>query len=288
LEYYNGTNYLTSSTVTITTTGQTGSLTDNLVIFNPPSSTALTYTLPDPTVTYGKVITYRISSGATAKNSTVTLSAPGGATVNGAASFILACVGDFVTLTSNGTDWVVTNKPTGLLLIEDRTVSSQTNVTFDNVFAASKYNAYVIDVYLTNSGGSGGFSNRWALRNGGATITTSTYQTSGRYQGPFAADIQVNNQVAWYDANFFNWSGAGDFMSITAEIRYPQSSTNLTTFQGQGTYSLASASNYLTAAIYTTTFGCEFRTIATTADGWIYLGQSGTVSGNIKVYARCV
>jgi hypothetical protein len=285
LEYYNGTNYLTNSLVTITTTGQTGSLTNDIVIFNPPSSTALTYTLPDPTVTYGKTITYRISKSVAALNASVVLTAPGSNTVDGAATFTLACIGDFVTLVSNGTDWVVTNKPTGLLPLANTTVTAATAVTYDNMFH-SKYSAYVIEVYLKNAGGTGGYTNTWRLRSGGATVTGANYTSFGRYVGSgigSQADFTANtNETSWGgSANMYNFTGAGDYISITGEIVNPTSNTIATRLTLNGPYTYGGG----VFASYANGF---YKDVTQVADGWVYTSVSGTVSGNVKVYARCV
>ncbi len=280
LEYYDGSKYLTNSVVTITTTAQTGSLSDRLVIFSPPSSTALAYTLPDASVTHGTTIRYQISSAATAVNATVTLSPQVGQTVNGGANFTLAGRGDFVLLVSNGASWVVADKPTGMLLLYNAAMPSSATQIFDNVFN-SKYSSYVIEFYVINAGGSGGITNIWGLRSGGAAINAANYYISGNYNGPFNGNINANNVTSWTGVNFCNWSGNNsDYISQTFEIVNPSSATQIKRFTGQSMYSLGGT------ATYTNVFSGAYKVAATTADGWYFTTDSGTVTGNVKIYAR--
>ena len=285
LEFYSGSQYFTNGIASITTTGQTGAISDRLVLFTPPSSTALAYTLPDPSITNGTIIKYMISKSVTALNSTVTLNAPAGKTVNGVSSFVLACVGDFVLLMSNGTDWDVVDKPTGRLLVSYQTVSGASAITFDNVFAASKYTSYSIELSIINSGGSGGYTNTWRLRSGGASITTANYSMFSRYIGNGIGnqgDATANSsETSWGgSANLYNFTGAGDQISVTGDIANPQSTTLYKRINLMGAYTFGGAtfSEYASG---------HYRVAATTADGWIYTSVSGTISGYAKVYANC-
>ncbi len=285
LEFYNGSNYITNTIASITTTGQTGSISDKLVLFTPPSSTALTYTLPDPSTTNGTTIKYMISNSVTALNSTITLNAPSGKTVNGASSFVLACVGDYVTLLSNGTDWMVVDKPTGRLLISYQTVSAASNITFDRVFAASKYTSYSLELSIINAGGSGGFTNTWRLRSNGASITAANYSSFGRYVGAGSfnqGDATANSgETSWAgSANIFNFTGAGDQVSVTGEIANPQSTTLFKRIILSGSYTFGGAT-------FAEFISGQYRVAATTADGFIYTSSSGTITGYGKIYANC-
>ena len=271
--------------VSITTTSQTGALTDNFVLFTPPSSTSLAYTLPNPSTTSGLTIKYMISKSATALNSTVTLTAPSGKTVNGAATFILACVGDFVTLMSNSNDWVVTDKPYGRLLISHQTVSAASTVTFDSVFAASKYTSYSVEMSLINSGLTVASTNTMRLRSGGASITGAYYSLFSRYIGNGGfnqGDVTANNnESSWGGtASLFNFTTAGDQVSISGEIVNPVSTTLFKRISLAGAYTAGGAT-------FSEFASGQYRVAATTADGFIYTSTSGTVTGYAKIYANC-
>lgn len=271
--------------VSITTTSQTGALTDNFVLFTPPSSTSLAYTLPNPSTTSGLTIKYMISKSATALNSTVTLTAPSGKTVNGAATFILACVGDFVTLMSNSNDWVVTDKPYGRLLISHQTVSAASTVTFDSVFAASKYTSYSVEMSLLNSGLTAASTNTMRLRSGGASITGAYYSMFSRYIGSGAFNqgdaTGNNNDSSWgATANLFNFAAAGDQVSISGEIVNPVSTTLFKRISLAGAFTSGGAT-------FSEFASGQYRVAATTADGFIYTSTSGTVTGYAKIYANC-
>ena len=207
--------FTTGGFVSITTTGQTGLMSDTNVIFSPPNSTALTYTLPDPSLTSGVVIKYKISQSSTIYNATVTLTAPSGKTVNGASTFILACVGDFVDLMSNGNDWNIIDKPTGRLLIRNQTFTGVSSVTFDGIFASGKYTSYSIDMSAITATVTSSGTNTWRLRSGGASITTLNYSLYGRYIGATSLDVTTNNnQSSWGEnsAIFGAFSMVGDQM----------------------------------------------------------------------------
>lgn len=269
----------------ITTTAQTGLITDNFVLFTPPTSTSLAYTLPSPSVTSGVVIKYQISKSATALNSTVTLSAPSGKTVNGAATFILACVGDFVVLMSNGNDWVVSDKPTGRLLISNQTFAGATAVTFDSVFAASKYTSYSFDMSLVSTAASPA-TNSWRLRSGGASITTANYSCFTRYIGAGAFNqgdtIVNNNETSWGGtANIYNFATNGDQLSISGEIANPASTTLFKRISLTGAFTN-------NGGTFSEFASGQYRVAATTADGFVYTSASASaLTGYAKIYAVC-
>ena len=269
----------------ITTTAQTGLITDNFVLFTPPTSTSLAYTLPSPSVTSGVVIKYQISKSATALNSTVTLSAPSGKTVNGAATFILACVGDFVVLMSNGNDWVVSDKPTGRLLISNQTFTGATAVTFDSVFAASKYTSYSFDMSLVSTAAAPSV-NTWRLRSGGASITTANYSCFTRYIGAGGFNqgdaITNNNETSWGgSAYIFNFATNGDQLSISGEIANPASTALFKRISLTGAYT----SN---GATFSEFASGQYRVAATTADGFVYTSATASaLTGYAKIYAVC-
>ena len=275
--------FTTGGFVSITTTGQTGLMSDTNVIFSPPNSTALTYTLPDPSLTSGVVIKYKISQSSTIYNATVTLTAPSGKTVNGASTFILACVGDFVDLMSNGNDWNIIDKPTGRLLIRKQTFTGVSSVTFDGIFASGKYTSYSIDMSAVTATVASSGTNTWRLRSGGTSITTLNYSLFGRYIGTTALDVTTNNnQSSWGEGSaiFGSFTNVGDQMSLNGEIANPASTTLFKRINLCGTFT----SSGLT---YGEFLSGQYRVLLTTADGFIYTCVNNTVTGYCKVYANC-
>lgn len=265
LEFHNGTTYSANNIATISATGQTGNLSDRLVIFSPPTQTPIDYTLPDPSPTTGTITKYLANSG------TIVLTAPPSRTVGGNQSFTLSSPGDYVTLISNGSDWMVLDKPTGLLLLRNTQVTNATAVTLDNVFSG-KYSSYVVEANLTNSGGSGNFQNVWALRRGGATLADPNYNM---YYTESTGIVTGNTNLPnWSPTGFFKFSGSGDYVSLSGEVRLG----GIVEFLGLGNCTVGGAFRYYT-------FGGNY---GGTADGLAYTSTSGTISGYIKIYAKCV
>jgi hypothetical protein len=180
---------------------------------------------------------------------------------------------------------MVVDKPTGRLLISYQTVSAASNITFDRVFAASKYTSYSLELSIINAGGSGGFTNTWRLRSNGASITAANYSSFGRYVGAGSfnqGDATANSsETSWAgSANIFNFTGAGDQVSVTGEIANPQSTTLFKRIILSGSYTFGGAT-------FAEFISGQYRVAATTADGFIYTSSSGTITGYGKIYANC-
>jgi hypothetical protein len=163
----------------------------------------------------------------------------------------------------NGSAW---RSPLGQTLIATSTFTSQTSITFDNIFT-SEFRAY--DYYFTAIG-SGAFGVNHRLRVGGADLSTSTYfiQTLG------AGGASVSASSATIDAwNPMTVRTTG-YASLTGTIVNP--------FVATQTQLIATA----TDSAGRIDFMAGNNTNSASYDGIRFFLASGTMTGNVAIYGR--
>jgi hypothetical protein len=172
-----------SSPQSISTTAQTISNKARVVEITPNAESAsfITY-LPNPSSLLNTVLHIKLAKTLSRLYYGVTLT-PTTGTIDGGSSFTLSGPYDFVTLQAVSGDWVVVNKPTGLLKIGSVTTTGMTNgsqCNFDYGMS-TKYAGHRFKIVNTVGTSSGTYTNAIKFRSNGVNdAETGNYQTLAR------------------------------------------------------------------------------------------------------------
>ena len=159
----------------------------------------------------------------------------------------------------------------GLWLVNQSTVSNQTEIVFNNVFTSS-FDQYRVVFRLT--GASATQSIYYRNRVGGVEAATN-YETFSSGYRPTNAAATVASSVVGTTFLFLAGSTTADFASGSFDIFSPQKPTitqmagNLIGVDGTSSYSLALGGRHTTATAY---------------DGFRIYASTGTFSGTCRVY----